>query len=141
MGKCGALSSEFLRKIGPYTVSDHLENHQDLIGTMTSHMIGPNKSGQNAELEMNDAPIYLPDFESAQHRTDYIRNNATHFTITFRLDRKNRTFIYSSLEKARKNALVAAKVYHKVVMIYAVLGPYDSWIENVHHSKTEKPTK
>jgi hypothetical protein len=74
---------------------------------------------------------HLPDFESAQERTDYIRDNADHFTITFRLNLKNHTFEFMDLDTARMNAVLAAHALQRPVMIYAVLYPYDTWVENV----------
>jgi hypothetical protein len=71
------------------------------------------------------------DFESAQERTDYIRDNADYFTVTFRSGLKNHTFEFQDLETARMNAVLASLALQRPVMIYAVLYPYDTWLENV----------
>jgi hypothetical protein len=77
--------------------------------------------------------LHLPDFKTSDERTEYIKNNADYFSITWRKDRKNVKLEYNTLETARH----AASLFHKSkfvvvpILIYAVLGPYDSWVENV----------
>jgi hypothetical protein len=98
---------------------------------------------------MNKEPFPVS-FESFDKRTEsvrdeHIRHNADYYTVTFRKDMKNHTFVYSTLELARINALVAAKKLQRPVLIYGVCCPYDdpsglsgyqSWIETAYPSKT-----
>lgn len=78
---------------------------------------------------------HLPDFQSSQERTDYIKNNADYFTISFRMGMRNNTFEFEDLDTARMNAVLSAMTLKQPVMIYAVIYPYDTWIESV------KPTQ
>jgi hypothetical protein len=86
---------------------------------------------------MNDHnPLHMPDFRTADERTEHIKNNADHFTVTFRYNLKNITREFKELDFARLYAKFAANEVGKPVLIYAVLGPHDSWIETVNpHGK------
>src|SRR6266436_419664 len=83
-------------------------------------------------------------FETANERTEYIRDHADFYVVTWRQNYKNMRFHYSTLDRARINAQVAADFLRKPILIYAVLCPfsgpsepygYDSWIESVHPHK------
>jgi hypothetical protein len=85
------------------------------------------------------AELIMPIFETAQERTDFIRDNATYYTIAWRQDYQNKVFRYTDLQYAREQAKFAANHLRRPVMLYAVWHPelldndfgYDSWIENV----------
>lgn len=86
---------------------------------------------------MNKEPMPL-EFESAEERTDFFRKNADYYTITWKLDSKYPSFRFENLEAARDNAALTSVLIKRPVMLYAVIGPYDSWIENVYPNEASK---
>ena len=80
------------------------------------------------------------EFSSAEERTEFIKNNADYYTITWRQDRQNKRFEYETLETARFQAQFAANHLKRHISIYGVVCPYsipcepygyDSWVETV----------
>src|SRR5260221_11814757 len=77
------------------------------------------------------------EFEKADDRTKFIKENADLYAITWYSDYKYNKYWYSTLEKARRNAKICANFFNRHIMIYEVMfafsenhGP-DSWIETV----------
>lgn len=84
---------------------------------------------------------YFPlGFESANERTEFIRDNADYYTVIWRQERRNVRFDYETLEIARFQAQFAANHLKRHISIYGVVCPfsdvnepygYSSWIETV----------
>ncbi len=88
--------------------------------------------------------LQLPIFQSSEERTDFIRDNADYFTITWRQGRKNLRLEYGTLKAARIAAQISANFLKRNVLIYGVMCPfsdvsepygYPSWIENIYPHK------
>jgi hypothetical protein len=77
------------------------------------------------------APREMPDFKDPDQRTQWIKEHAERFTCSYR----KRTVIvhteHPSLHEARRAAWFLTQAVNGSVMIYAVYGPHDSWIETV----------
>jgi hypothetical protein len=73
----------------------------------------------------------LPDFKSPEERHAYFRRHVGFFTAACRLERFTYRSEHETLEDARAAAAAVAKALNKVIMIYAVIGNYDQWLENV----------
>src|SRR5258706_15621358 len=80
------------------------------------------------------------EFQSADDRTKFIKDNADYYTITWRQNRQNKRFEYDTLETARFQAQIAANSLKRHISIYGVVCPfsdvnepygYSSWIETV----------
>lgn len=76
-------------------------------------------------------PKTIPDFgtdrEASTKRSQYIIEHADHFTLVHKYQR---IMACGSLAAARKAASVLYPRYTNPLMIYAVYGPYDTWVEN-----------
>lgn len=88
-------------------------------------------------------------FETAQDRTDFIRDNANYYTITWRSNRKSLRLEYDTLEAAKVAAQIAANFLKKPVLIYGVCCPfanpeepygYSSWLENINPNGNHRST-
>jgi hypothetical protein len=84
--------------------------------------------------------MHLPDFQTADERTEYIKSNADYFTLVYRRGRRNIRLEYKTLDGARAGARAAADFMNQNVIIYAVICPfsevsepygYSSWIETI----------
>ncbi len=98
---------------------------------------------------MTEFPL---EFHSAAERTDFIKNNADYYTVTWRQDRRNVRFDYETLETARFQAQFAANHRKTPILIYGTVCPfsdvnepygYSSWIETAvpNGSKHNSPNK
>jgi hypothetical protein len=88
--------------------------------------------------------LELPRFDSAQERTEWIRDNADYFTVTYRENYRNKVGRLPTLELARLVAQYAANIKGRPMMIYGIVlipgseSGLDSWIETV--KPDDKPT-
>lgn len=95
---------------------------------------------------MTDTPKTIPDFgsdrEGSAKRSRYIIEHADHFTLVHRYQQ---IMACGSLKAARQAAQVLSPRYSNPLMIYAVYGPYDTWVENYdgkhHQTKEGSPQK
>jgi len=89
-------------------------------------------------------PKPIPDFKTAEERQDWITQNADYFTVIvdYGSSAPRWRAQMPTLETANLCAKSAADVSRRVAMVYAVYGPYDSWIKNVHpRMKNETSTR
>lgn len=86
-----------------------------------------------------NTPKTIPDFgsdrEGSAKRSQYIIEHADYFTTTCRYHRLGE---YTSLFAAQKAAREQFTMAQQPIMIYAVYGPYDTWVENVGKETSEK---
>ena len=73
----------------------------------------------------------LPSFENEADRRAWITDNADYFTCIRRHSRRYEREEFKTLEEARKGAKRLIDMQKLPVMIYAVFGPYDTWVENI----------
>jgi hypothetical protein len=77
----------------------------------------PSVRPRKGRVKMNK--LHLPDFKTSDERTEYIKDNADYFSITWRKDRKNVKLEYKTLETARH----AASLFHKSKFVHHFRGP------------------
>ncbi|SRR5258706_12957935 len=86
------------------------------------------------------------EFQSAEERTEFIKNNANYYTVVWR-ENKYRRFEYNTLETARFQAQIAANHLKRPVLIYGIICPfsdscepygYSSWVETVKPRTTNE---
>lgn len=86
-------------------------------------------------------PKTIPDFGSDKaaidKRSQYIKDNADCFTV---MNGYQRMGEYPTLFDARGGARLCHAITKRTIMIYAVYGPYDTWVEN-YDGKTDNHDK
>ena len=74
----------------------------------------------------------LPDFKTAEQRTEWIKGHADYYVATVRVGGISHRSEHATLEQAQAAAHYITGLCGKAVMIYACVGPYDSWVATVH---------
>lgn len=77
------------------------------------------------------APKTIPDFgtdaKAELQRQRYIIDNADYFTV---MNGYHRITEYKTLVEARAGAKTSHILTTKTILVYAVYGPYSTWVEN-----------
>ncbi len=79
----------------------------------------------------------IPDFRDEKARREWIIANADYFTIIW-TGGGNKKAEVPTLEGARQAAKRIVDVHHDArFLVYAVFGPYDTYVETLTHKGTE----
>ncbi len=79
----------------------------------------------------------LPDFKSINERDQYFLEHAEMFTVVRRLSPYSiDRYGCRNFSAAERLATELAAKFQKPYMIYAVIGPYDSFVEAVHPKRS-----
>jgi len=77
----------------------------------------------------------IPDFQTAEQRAQWVVANANYFTVVRRVNRSYERYEESSLDSASKLAQRLANRLSTRYMIYAVCGPYDTYVTTIGADK------
>ena len=81
----------------------------------------------------------IPDFKSEPERRTWFIENASCFTVVRRANRRYFKVECATLDDARMLAQWVVAKYDRTarLMIYAVVGTSDTWVENIQHADSE----